>query len=127
MLDYAQRLARFTSAPPGYRLGAGDGAAGAREYNPNAERAAGYYDPAIPSMRQELPFPSDMLMRQGILYADAAAEGTAATMPVDEGAAPAAAPAAQPEEPAHPPSPPPRALDAFAGEEEEAFDLNLNP
>ena len=48
-------------------------------------------------------------------------------MPVDEGAAPAAAPAAQPEEPAHPPSPPPRALDAFAGEEEEAFDLDLNP
>lgn len=92
LLAYAQRLARYTSAPPGYKLpqvssaaianGAGEavkaegqGADGepaeqislGADYNQYAKRAAAYYDPAIPSMPQEMPFPSDAMMRQGIL------------------------------------------------------------
>lgn len=90
LLAYAQRLARYTSAPPGYKLpqiasaatqakdaptsvkADQDGepaeqiALGA-DYNQYAKRAAAYYDPAIPSMPQEMPFPSDAMMRQGIL------------------------------------------------------------
>ena len=98
LLAYAQRLARYTSAPPGYKLprvasaaaghakevgeaavksepGQGQGAdrqpaeqiSLGPDYNQYAKRAAAYYDPAIPSMPQEMPFPSDAMMRQGIL------------------------------------------------------------
>lgn len=96
LLAYAQRLARYTSAPPGYKLpqvasaatnqGKEDGGVAVKseqgqgadgqpseqislgpDYNQYAKRAAAYYDPAIPSMPQEMPFPSDAMMRQGIL------------------------------------------------------------
>lgn len=93
LLAYAQRLARYTSAPPGYKLPQlSSGVASGKErvgeavkseegadgqtaeqislgadYNQYAKRAAAYYDPAIPSMPQEMPFPSDAMMRQGIL------------------------------------------------------------
>ncbi|EST08828.1 Mediator complex, subunit Med4 [Kalmanozyma brasiliensis GHG001] len=93
LLAYAQRLARYTSAPPGYKLpqvssaaitvngtsdavkAEGEAAEGqpaeqislGADYNQYAKRAAAYYDPAIPSMPQEMPFPSDAMMRQGIL------------------------------------------------------------
>ncbi|CBQ69011.1 conserved hypothetcial protein [Sporisorium reilianum SRZ2] len=94
LLAYAQRLARYTSAPPGYKLPQVASAAAAvgqnkdgadavkteqtdgqpaepialgADYNQYAKRAAAYYDPTIPSMPQEMPFPSDAMMRQGIL------------------------------------------------------------
>ena len=92
LLTYAQRLAQYTSAPPGYKLpqvaaankpsnearakteeGTGEGEGKEEQltlgadYNQYAKRAAAYYDPAIPSMPQEMPFPSDAMMRQGIL------------------------------------------------------------
>lgn len=98
LLSYAQRLARYTSAPPGYKLpsisavkeegakeGEGEVKLGA-DYNQYAKRAAAYYDPAIPSMPQEMPFPSDAMMRQGILNSQAMLEGQAAAeQPVGEG------------------------------------------
>ena len=121
MLQYAQRLARFTSAPPGYRPGGDAAHATTHGYDTNAKRAAGYYNPTISTMRQEMPFPSDTLMRQGILYADAAAAGVAppadatrATDAPDEYAAP---------------SPSSHVLDTFGMHEEEddAFDFELNP
>lgn len=85
ILSYAHRLAKYTSAPPGYQLPqiaapptakaetAGDTKAEEKkltlgpEYNQYAKRAAAYYDPAMPSMPQEMPFPSDAMMRQGVL------------------------------------------------------------
>lgn len=45
------------------------------DYNQYAKRAAAYYDPAIPSMPQEMPFPSDAMMRQGILNSSEMLEG----------------------------------------------------
>lgn len=123
VLAYAQRLARYTSAPPGYRLEPPEAPAAddaplhlAPEYNQKAARAAGYYDPAIPPMPQELPFPSDRLMRQGILYADAAG-----------GVPPPEAPAPVQETIDAAPAPAPAALDTFAMDDEDAFDLDLNP
>lgn len=132
VLEYAQRLARYTSAPPGYHLaelqaGATHNAQSAQQadYNPEATRAAAYYDPAIPSMPQEMPFPSDRLMRQGILYADAASGGS---MPAD--AAPGAAadgPAQDENNMAQEPVASLTALDSFAMDDDDAFDLDLNP
>jgi len=86
-------------------------------------RAASYYDPEIPTMPQELPFPSDRLMRQGLLYAEAAgvapaASDTEAVVEVDSVEAPsddAQRAAALP------------ALDTFADDDDDAFDLDLNP
>ncbi|CCF48699.1 hypothetical protein NDA11_005678 [Ustilago hordei] len=96
LLAYAQRLAKYTSAPPGYKLpqvaAARSEGVGKREeeegeggeekaislgadYNQYAKRAAAYYDPAIPSMPQEMPFPSDAMMRQGILNSSEMLEG----------------------------------------------------
>lgn len=111
LLAYAQRLARYTSAPPGYKLpqvaaatktneeggnkseAPAEGAATAAEealtlgpdYNQYAKRAAAYYDPAIPSMPQEMPFPSDAMMRQGILNSSEMLNGAPmAEQPADE-------------------------------------------
>ncbi|TKY88914.1 hypothetical protein EX895_002155 [Sporisorium graminicola] len=111
LLAYAQRLARYTSAPPGYKLpqlasataaqdkDAGeavkteqgvDGAPAEQislgpDYNQYAKRAAAYYDPAIPSMPQEMPFPSDAMMRQGILNTQEMLNGAPmAEQPADE-------------------------------------------
>ncbi|KAI3626832.1 hypothetical protein GLX27_001503 [Malassezia furfur] len=132
VLAYAQRLARYTSAPPGYRLQPdpqapkGDDHAQrlAPDYNPHATRAAGYYDPAIPTMPQELPFPSDRLMRQGILYADAAG----GVLQPEPGGAPAeAAAAAASGMDVEPPAPAPAALESYAMDDDDAFDLDLNP
>lgn len=91
ILAYAHRLAKYTSAPPGYKLPQiapppappantepAEGVEGqdgreekkltlGPEYNQFASRAAAYYDPAMPSMPQEMPFPSDAMMRQGVL------------------------------------------------------------
>ncbi len=101
LLAYAQRLARYTSAPPGYKLpqlttaqksakedvkaeahteaeGAEEKLALSADYNQYAKRAAAYYDPAIPSMPQEMPFPSDAMMRQGILNSQAMLDGAPA-------------------------------------------------
>ncbi|WFD35469.1 hypothetical protein MCUN1_002325 [Malassezia cuniculi] len=143
ILEYAQRLARYTSAPPGYRLGAPQETPA--EYNSSAARAAGYYNPTIPGMLQELPFPSDMVMRQGILYEDAAnAAGAAATEHTDAAAAAANAAnadaaaadaaaaatagdadndvaAAAAAAPAH------AAIDAFGADDDDDLDLDLNP
>ncbi|CDR88845.1 uncharacterized protein (C-terminal fragment) [Sporisorium scitamineum] len=113
LLAYAQRLARYTSAPPGYKLpqvasasaaaaGQGkesgeavksegaDGQAAEQislgpDYNQYAKRAAAYYDPAIPCMPQEMPFPSDAMMRQGILNSQEMLNGAPmAEQPADE-------------------------------------------
>lgn len=110
LLGYAQRLARYTSAPPGYKLPRvasaaatqKDDVAGVKseqradgepveqislgaDYNQYAKRAAAYYDPAIPSMPQEMPFPSDAMMRQGILNSQQMLDGAApAEQPADE-------------------------------------------
>ncbi|SPO31072.1 probable conserved hypothetcial protein [Ustilago trichophora] len=112
LLSYAQRLAKYTSAPPGYKLpqvaaaaaattkltgeakpeeGAGDGQPAPEQltlgadYNQYAKRAAAYYDPAIPSMPQEMPFPSDAMMRQGILNSQEMLNGAPmAEQPADE-------------------------------------------
>ncbi|GAC94817.1 mediator complex subunit [Pseudozyma hubeiensis SY62] len=109
LLAYAQRLARYTSAPPGYKLpqlasAAKDDGAGVKsepgqgadgepaeqislgaDYNQYAKRAAAYYDPAIPSMPQEMPFPSDAMMRQGILNSQEMLNGAPmAEQPADE-------------------------------------------
>lgn len=111
LLTYAQRLAKYTSAPPGYKLpqvaststtvkseptkaeqaGGDDGDAEADEialgpdYNQYAKKAAAYYDPAIPSMPQEMPFPSDAMMRQGILNsADMLAGAPMAEQPAED-------------------------------------------
>ncbi|SPO36293.1 related to conserved hypothetcial protein [Pseudozyma flocculosa] len=122
LLAYAQRLSRYTSAPPGYKLptlaassgtdaAASSAGAGAKaeeagqanadeapalslgpDYNPLATRAAAYYDPAMPSMPQEMPFPSDALMRQGILNSQEMLGGALAA--VDPASAAAAAAAA---------------------------------
>lgn len=98
VLGYAQRLAKYTSAPPGYKLpqlssssstsasanvglkgeegeGGGEGISLGPDYNQYAKGAAAYYDPAIPSMPQEMPFPSDAMMRQGILNSSEMLEG----------------------------------------------------
>ncbi|CCU98604.1 unnamed protein product [Malassezia sympodialis ATCC 42132] len=134
VLDYAQRLAKYTSAPPGYQLS--DLQAGAvqpskaaqADYNPDATRAAAYYDPMIPSMPQELPFPTDRIMRQGILYADAAMESGvgAAEQGGEIAASGAPAPGEMPETtiPTHGALP---VLDSFGTDDEDAFDLDLNP
>ncbi|SPO30672.1 probable conserved hypothetcial protein [Ustilago trichophora] len=112
LLSYAQRLAKYTSAPPGYKLpqvaaaaasstkpaseakpeeGAADGQPASEQltlgadYNQYAKRAAAYYDPAIPSMPQEMPFPSDAMMRQGILNSQEMLNGAPmAEQPADE-------------------------------------------
>lgn len=123
ILEYAQRLARYTSAPPGYRLG---GAPAAAEYNSETPRAAGYYNPTIPSMPQELPFPSDVVMRQGILYEDAAT-AAGATLQQETGAAPAEADTVTE---VHDPAPPAHAaIDAFGAvdDDDDDLDLDLNP
>ncbi|PWN49166.1 hypothetical protein IE53DRAFT_388631 [Violaceomyces palustris] len=94
LLSYAQKLSRYTSAPPGFKLPKlepsspppGDKPTQSEQqgdlnqslslgpdYNQAAKRATGYYDPAMPSMPQEMPFPSDALMRQGILNLQAGA------------------------------------------------------
>lgn len=112
LLAYAQRLARYTSAPPGYKLpqvasasAKAEAAAGGEcttkaedgaelpeqialgaDYNQYAKRAAAYYDPAIPSMPQEMPFPSDAMMRQGILNSHEMLNGAPmAEQPEEEG------------------------------------------
>lgn len=123
VLEYAQRLARYTSAPPGYRLGAAPDAPA--EYN-TAARAAGYYDPAIPGMAQELPFPPDMVMRQGILYEDAA---NMAGVRREEPGAPAPETMDTEDAPPQAAAPAPAALDAFgaADDDDEGLDLDLNP
>lgn len=125
-------MARYTSAPPGYRLQPdpqapkGDDRSQrlAPDYNPDATRAAGYYDPAIPTMPQELPFPSDRLMRQGILYADAAG---GVLQPEPSGVPPEAAAAAAGGMEVEPPAPAPAALESYAMDDDDAFDLDLNP
>lgn len=132
VLDYAQRLAKYTSAPPGYQLAdlqasaVQPSKAAQADYNPDATRAAAYYDPIIPNMPQELPFPTDRIMRQGILYADAAMESAVAVLPEqgsDTGAPP---PEEMPEAtmPTHGAFP---VLDSFGTDDEDAFDLDLNP
>ncbi|WFD29055.1 hypothetical protein MSPP1_000059 [Malassezia sp. CBS 17886] len=146
VLEYAQRLARYTSAPPGYRLqgdhvdGVGAGvqtsARPAPDYNQNPSRAAAYYDPAMPSIPQQLPFPSDMLMRQGRLYMDAAvdtaadagaasgaAEGASGADARHVRAADTAAGTAEPTDTGAGPT----ALEAYAMDDDDAFDLDLNP
>ena len=133
ILQYAQRLARYTSAPKGYMLESlaiptaeppqpGQKSSHKGDYNDEAERAKFYYDPVMPTMPHELPFPSDRLMRQGILYADAATSNTepardtaAETTNKDVVDAPA-------EEAKDIP-----VLDSFAMDEDDAFDLDLNP
>ncbi|SNX87049.1 related to conserved hypothetcial protein [Melanopsichium pennsylvanicum] len=111
LLSYAQRLAKYTSAPPGYKLPTltsssvskatgkaaetkaeeGEGGEGEKislgaDYNQYAKRAAAYYDPAIPSMPQEMPFPSDAMMRQGILNSAELLNGAPmAEVPVGDG------------------------------------------
>ncbi|WFD20666.1 hypothetical protein MCAP1_002915 [Malassezia caprae] len=135
ILDYAQRLAKYTSAPPGYQLAdlqasaVQPSKAAQADYNPDATRAAAYYDPIIPNMPQELPFPTDRIMRQGILYADAAME-SGVTAPPEQGSD-SGAPGAQPPVempdatmPAHGALP---VLDSFGTDDEDAFDLDLNP
>lgn len=130
ILEYAQRLARYTSAPSSYTLEAQgatlgtSGSAQKADYNPTAARAAGYYDPEIPLMAQELPFPSDRLMRQGILYADASQ--MVGTAPDVEAQAGVTSPAESTLEETAPPAPL-AALDSFAMDDEDAFDLDLNP
>ncbi|PWY98085.1 hypothetical protein BCV70DRAFT_202260 [Testicularia cyperi] len=169
LLAYAQRLARYTSAPPGYKLPkvattsipkqdakatttanananaedggtAGAGEEGEQEpsialgpeYNQFAKRAAAYYDPAMPSMPQEMPFPSDAMMRQGVLNsAELLAGAQMALAPSDEaGGAPGEY--ADMEDDEHKPFVP--AFSQFHAqqqqqrqeEEEDAFDLDLN-
>ena len=101
----------------------------APDYNPKATRAAGYYDPEMPSMPQEFPFPSDRLLRQGILYADAAGvisqpedtRGSDAGQDTDAGLDQSASTTlAESNQPHH-------ALETFAMDDEDAFDLDLNP
>ncbi|WFD43418.1 hypothetical protein MPSI1_002079 [Malassezia psittaci] len=139
VLAYAQRLARYTSAPPGYRLNPEPRKEDtedaeipyklAPDYNPKATRAAGYYDPEMPSMPQEFPFPSDRLLRQGILYADAAgvvsqpedSRETDTRQDADaELSQNTSATFAETNQPHH-------ALESFAMDDEDAFDLDLNP
>ncbi|WFD24339.1 hypothetical protein MEQU1_003038 [Malassezia equina] len=135
VLEYAQRLAKYTSAPPGYQLADLQASAvqpsktGQADYNPDATRAAAYYDPMIPGMPQELPFPTDRIMRQGILYADAARESGVAAPPeqASDHAEPGApAPSDMPETTAHAHNTLP-VLDSFGTDDEDAFDLDLNP
>ncbi|PKI83874.1 hypothetical protein MVES1_002367 [Malassezia vespertilionis] len=129
VLHYAQRLSKYTAAPPGYRLEVqnegvqsnGPAVRLAADYNQQAARAAGYYDPAISSMAQDLPYPSDRLMRQGILYADAAADG------VQPEPGQGSAPTHDTTEASTAHEPVPEALDAFAMDDDDAFDLDLNP
>ncbi|WFD28353.1 hypothetical protein MNAN1_003363 [Malassezia nana] len=134
ILEYAQRLAKYTSAPPGYPLAdlhasaAPPSKAAQADYNPDATRAAAYYDPMIPSMPQELPFPTDRIMRQGILYADAATESGAeaqeSTSDLASARAPAFKEAPDADAQRHGTLP---VLDSFGTDDEDAFDLDLNP
>lgn len=133
ILEYAQRLARYTSAPRGYTLeslttpaaephqpGQGSGQKG--DYNDQAERAKFYYDPVMPTTPHELPFPSDRLMRQGILYADAASSTTESARDIEHDTTNKDAVGAPAEEVKDIP-----VLDSFAMDEDDAFDLDLNP
>lgn len=161
ILEYAQRLARYTSAPRGHRLqeasqvneATGDTSIaaaqsqkasqtnskaseqhqqhhiefGKSDYNQNATRAMSYYDPVIPETPQELPFPSDRLMRQGILYADAAKEDGVMTEPTDATAQSSTKEEHELVESQKPAVPSVPVLDSFAMDTDDAFDLDLNP
>ncbi|WFC99327.1 hypothetical protein MYAM1_002071 [Malassezia yamatoensis] len=139
VLAYAQRLARYTSAPPGYKLNPEPRKEEtedaeipyklAPDYNPKATRAAGYYDPEMPSMPQELPFPSDRQLRQGILYADAAGVVSQPEDTHDTDTRHDADAKLDPNTSATfvETNPPHHALESFAMDDEDAFDLDLNP
>ena len=93
LLSYASRLSSITSAPPGFKLptnvrlptppptqeaedggkeGATDG-----EDEEKGKRAAptAYYDPKMPGMPEQLPFPDEGMMRRGALGALAMGQG----------------------------------------------------
>lgn len=133
IIQYAQRLARYTSAPKGYTLESlansaaeppqpGQTSNQKGDYNDEAERAKFYYDPVMPTMPHELPFPSDRLMRQGILYADDAAGTTKTAVELASDTTKKEVVDVSAEEAKDIP-----VLDSFAMDEDDAFDLDLNP
>ena len=76
----------------------------------------------MPTTPHELPFPSDRLMRQGILYADAASSTTESARDTEHDTTNKDAVGAPAEEVKDTP-----VLDSFAMDEDDAFDLDLNP
>lgn len=135
ILDYARRLARYTSAPSGYELDAEKSEHGGaqqpsqpaqqhNDFNDHAEHARSYYDPVIPTMPHEMPFPSDRLMRQGILYADAV-QSDSSMLEAVQADTPAQMPGKE-EAPVENNKDMP-VLDSFAMDEDDVFDLDLNP